>query len=102
MIARSFVPTEQKAGIFPDIDFRRIYAGMRTLDPACDIVAMAVAANNIRHIQVIEEAVIELVKDSCWMLNNTKNDGGMIVPNSTIQYVLAVLHSLLLPPGTSN
>jgi len=37
---------------------------MRTLRPACDLIVSALAANDMHCLEDIEEAVVELVKDS--------------------------------------
>jgi hypothetical protein len=102
MIARNFAPVQRKAANFPDADFLPIYTGMRTLRPACDYIVSAVAANNLQRIVDIEEAVVELVKDSCRKLNDTNNKGRMIVPNPAIPPAQVVVHASLLPPGAPN
>ena len=80
MIARGFAPLGRKAPNFPDANFLPIYTGMRTLRPACDYIVSAVAVNNMQRLENIEEAAVELVKDSCPKLNNTNNQGKMRVP----------------------
>jgi len=75
---------------------------MRTLRPACDLIVSAVAANNMHRLEEIEEAVVELVKDSCRKLNDTNNKGKMIVPNPAIPFGQVVVHTSLLPPGAPN
>jgi len=59
----------------PDTDFLPIYTGMRILHPACDLIVSAVAANDMHHLEGIEEEAVEHVKDSCWKLNDTNNKG---------------------------
>ena len=56
---------------FPDAEFQQIVAGMRRLLPVCDALATASAANNIRLLQVIDEGVVQLVKDCGKKLTNT-------------------------------
>jgi hypothetical protein len=102
MIARNFAPVQRKAANFPDAEFLPIYTGMRTLRPACDYIVSAVAANNLQRIVDIEEAVVELVTDSCRKLNDTRNKGRMIVPNPAIPPAQVVMHESLLPPGAPN
>ena len=57
---------------------------MSTLRPACDLIVSAVAANDMHRLEDIEEAVVELVKDSCQKWNDTNNKGKMVVPNPAI------------------
>ena len=102
MIARGFAPPGRKATNFPDADFLPIYTGMRTLRPACDYIVSAVAANDMQRLENIEEAVVELVKDSCRKLNNTNNQGNMRVPNPLIPPAQVVVAVSLLPPGAPN
>ena len=73
-----------------------------TLRPACDLIVSAVAANDMHRLEDIEEAVVELVKDSCRKLNDTNNKGKMVVPNPAIPPRQVVVHTLLLPPGAPN
>ena len=82
MMERGFEPAGRKATNFPDTDFLPTYTGMRTLPPACDYIVSAVAANDMQRLENIEEAVVELVKDSCQKLNNTNNQGNMRVTNA--------------------
>jgi len=102
MIARGFAPAGQTAKSFPDADFLPIYTGMRTLRPACNLIVSAVAANDMHRLEEIEEAVVELVKDSCQKLNDTNNKGKMVVPNPAIPPVQVVVHASLLLPGAPN
>jgi len=102
MIARGFAPTNRLAQNFPDADFLPIYTGMRTLRPACDLIVSAVAANDMHRLEDIEEAIVELVKDSCRKLNDTNNKGRMVVPNPAIPPGQVVVHASLLPPGAPN
>jgi len=62
----------------------------------------AVAANDMHRLEDIEEVVVELVKDSCWKLNDTNNKGKIVVPNPAIPPRQVVVHASLLPPGASN
>jgi len=62
----------------------------------------AVAANDRHRLEDMEEAVLELVKDSCRKLNDRNNKGEIVVPNPAIPAGQVVVHALLLPPGTSN
>jgi len=75
---------------------------MRTLRPACDLIVSAVAADDMHHLEDIEEAVAELVKDSCRKLNDTNNRGKMVVPNPAIPPRQVVVHASLIPPGAPN
>jgi len=102
MIARGFAPAGRTAKSFPDADFLPICTGMRTLRPACDLIVSAVAANDMHRLEDIEEAVVELVKDSCRKLNDTNNKGKMVVPNPAIPPGRVVVHASLLPPGAPN
>jgi len=65
MIARGFALGGRTAKDFPDADFLPIYTGMRTLRPAWNVIVSAVAANDMHRLEEIEEAVVELVKNSC-------------------------------------
>jgi len=84
MIARGFAPAGRTAKDFPEAYFLPICTGVRTLRPACDLIIAAVAANDMHRLEDIEEAVVELVKDSCRKLNDTNNKGKMVVPNPAI------------------
>ena len=102
MIARGFAPAGRTAKGFPDANFLPICTGIRTLRPACDLIVSAVAANDMHRLEDIEEAVVELVKDSCRKLNDTNNKGKMVVPNPAIPPGQVVVHASLLPPGAPN
>jgi len=102
MIARGFAPAGRTAKSYPDADFLPIDTGMRTLHPACDLILSAVAANNMHRLEDIEEAVVELVKDSGRKLNDTNNKGNMVVPNPAIPPGQVIVHSSLLLPGAPN
>jgi len=102
MIARGFAPAGRTGKNFPDTDFLPICTGMRTLRPACNLIVSAVAANDMHRLEDIEEAVVELVKESCRKLNDTNNKGKMVVPNPAIPPGQVVAYSLLLPPGAPN
>jgi len=49
---------------FPDAEFQQIVACIRRLKPACDKLDTASAANNIASMQEIDQAVVQLGKDS--------------------------------------
>jgi len=102
MIPPDFAPEGQTAKNFPEADFLPIYTGMRTLRPASDLIVSAVAANDMYRVEDIEEAVVELVKDSCRKLNDTNNKGKMVVPNPAIPPGQVVVHASLQPPGAPN
>jgi len=102
MIARGFAPARRTAKDFPDADFLPICTGMWTLRPACDLIVSAVAANDMHRLEDIEEAVVELGKDSCRKLNDTNNKGKMVVPNPAIPPGQVIVHASLLPPGAPN
>jgi len=102
MMARGFAPAGRTAKDFPDADFLPIGTGMRTLRPACDLIVSAVAANDMHRLEDIEEAVVELVKDCCWKLNDTNNKGKIVVPNSAIPPGQVIVHASLLTPGAAN
>jgi len=87
---------------FPDADFLPRCTGMRTWRPACDLIVSIVAANDIHRLEDIEEAVVELVKDSCRKLNHTNNKGKMVVPNPPIPPGQVVVHASFLPAGAPN
>jgi len=101
-IARGFALAGRTAKGFPDADFLPIYTGMRTLHPACDLIVSAVAANDMHGLEDIEEEVVELVKESCRKLNDTKNKAKMVVPNPANPPGQVIVHSSLLPPGAPN
>jgi len=102
MIARSFGPAGRMAKDFTDTHFLTIYTGMRTLCPAGDLVVCAVAANDKHRLGEIEQAVVELVKNSCRKLNDRNNKGKMVVANPAIPPGQVVGHALLLLPGAPN
>jgi len=102
MIVRGFAPAGQMAKGFPDAYLLPIYTGMRTLSPACNLIVSAVEANNMHRLDHIEEAVVEQVKDSCRMLNDTNNNGKIVVPNRTIPPGQGVVDASLLWPGAPN
>jgi len=102
MIAMGFAPAGRTAKGFPDADFLPIYTGMSTLHPECDLIVSAVAANDMHRLEDIEEAVVELVKNSCRKLNDTNNKGKMVVPNLANPTGQVVVHTSLLPPGAPN
>jgi len=84
MIARGFAPAGRTAKGLPDADFLPVYPGMRTLRPACDLILSTVAAKDMHRLEDIEEVVREWVKDSCRKLNDTNNQGKMVVPKPAI------------------
>ena len=102
MIARGFAPAGRTAKGFPDAYFLPICTCMRTLSPACNLIVSAVAANDMHRLEDIEEAVVELVKDSCRKLNDTNTKGTMVVPNPAILPGQVIVHASLLPPGAPN
>jgi len=93
MIARGFAPAVRTAKDFPDAHFLPICTGMRTLRHACDLIVSAVAANDMHLLEDIEEAVVQLVKDSCRKLNDTNNKGKMVVPQPAIPPGQVVVHA---------
>jgi len=102
MMVRGFAPAGRTNKDFPDANILPIYTGMRTLCPACDLIVSAVAANDMHRLEDIEVVVVELVKDSCWKLNDIKNKGKMVVANPGIAPAYVVVHASLLPPGAPN
>jgi len=56
----------------------------------------------MHHLEDVEEAVVELVNDSCQKLNDTNNKGKMVVPNPAIPPGQVVVHASLLRPGAPN
>jgi len=60
MLARGYISDNAH---FPDAEFPQIVAGMRRLKPACDELATAPGANNMASMQVIDKAVLQLVKE---------------------------------------
>jgi len=102
MLARGFAPAGRTAKDFPDAHSLPICTGRRTLRPACDLIVSAVAAFDMHRLEDIDEAVVELVKDSCRKLNDTNNKGKMVVPNPAIPPGQVVVHASLLPPGAPN
>jgi len=99
MIARGFTPAGRIANNYPDADFLPIYTCMRTLHPACDVIVSTVAANDMHCLEDGEEAVVELVKDSCQKLNDTNYKGKVVVPNLAIPRGQVVVHAWLVTPG---
>jgi len=98
MLARNYADIKT----FPDADFQPIVAGMRRLLPACDALATASAANNIRLMQEIDEGVVQLVKDCGKKLTNTlgKQVSGAPPPgNPGVLPVQVIIRGTLLPPG---
>jgi len=93
MIARGFAPAGPTAKGFPDADFLPICTGMRTLRRACDLIVSAVAANHMHCLEDIEGAVVELVKDRWRKLNDTNNNGKIVVPNPAIPPGQVVVHA---------
>ena len=87
---------------FSHADCLPIYTGRRTLCPACDLIISAVAAHHMHRVEDIAEAVLELVKDSCRMLNDTNNKGKMVGPIPAIPPGYVVVHPSLLVPGAPN
>ena len=87
---------------FADADFLPIFTSMRTLRPACDPFVSAVAANDMHCLEDLEEAVVDLVTDSWRKFNDTNNKGKMVVPNHTIPPGQVIVHTSLLPPGSTN
>jgi len=65
---------------FPDAEFVRIVEGMRRLKPARDELATASAANNMASMQVIDEAVLQMVKDCGKKLANTNRTNNHAPP----------------------
>jgi len=102
MIARGFAPAGRTAIEFPDADFLPIYTCMRTLRAAYDLIVFPVAANDMHRLEEIEEAFVELVKDSCPKVNDTNNKGKMVVPDPAIPAGQVVVDASLLPPGAPN
>jgi len=77
MLARSV----RKVRTFLDHHFQQIVAGMRILHPASNSLVTAVAANNRAIMRQIDEAVVQLVKDSGVKLGATlKNRSTGLVP----------------------
>jgi hypothetical protein len=60
MSARNFA----NLNTFPNAEFVAIVEGMRRLRPACDALVRAHAANNIPQARLIDEAVVQLTRDS--------------------------------------
>jgi len=56
----------------------------------------------MHHLEDIEEPVVELVKDSCRKLNDTNNQGKMLLASSAIPSGLVVVHTSLQPPVAPN
>ena len=102
MIARGLAPAGQTGKGFPGADFVPIYTGMRTLRPACDLIISVVAANDMHRLQDIEEAVVELVKNTGRKLNDTNNKGKIVVPNPAMPRGQVIVHTSLLRPGARN
>jgi len=71
MTARNFVLVNHKHARYPDRDFRQIYTGLRTLLPACDLIATAVFANNQAHIRDVEDVLVDLIKHCVKKLQDT-------------------------------
>jgi len=101
MLARGF----KKIPPFCDYHFQQIIAGMRTLRPACDTLVKAAAANNRAVMHQIDEAVVQLVKDSGVKLSTTvKNGCPGLTPRgqNRVFYDQIMLSDRLLPPAPQN
>ena len=89
-------------GKFRDAEFQLIVAGMRELLRVCNLLATALAANNIYHIEKIDAAVIQLVKNCGNWLTNTLGKRIPRVPppgNPGVPRALVIVHGTILPPG---
>jgi len=73
MLARGYISDNAH---FPDAEFPQIVAGMRRLKPACDELATAPGANNMASMQVIDKAVLQLVKECGKKLEFVTGRGG--------------------------
>jgi len=65
---------------FPDSEFQQIIEGMRRLKPAWDELTTTSAPNNMASMQEIDEAVLQLVKDSGKKLANTIRTNNHVPP----------------------
>jgi len=83
---------------FPDAEFPQIVEGMRRLNPACDELATASAANNIASMQEIDEAVLQLVKDCGKKLANTIRTNIQVPPRSPgVPTAQVIVRPMLVP-----
>jgi len=92
---------------FPDPEFLQTVAGFRQLRPACDELTTASAANDIHGMQEVDEAVVQLVKDSGKKLTNRihlKNKPFPQVPGVPPAQVIVpnILLSANAPPGSQS
>ena len=71
---------------------------MRRLKPACDKLATASAANNMASMQEIDEAVLQLVKDSGKKLANTiRTNNHVPPPGPGVPTAQVIVRPMLLP-----
>jgi len=77
MLARGYISDNWH---FPEAEFQQIVEGMRRLQPTCDELATASAANNMASMQEIDEAVRQLVKDCGKKLANTIRTNNHVPP----------------------
>jgi len=84
---------------FPDAEFQQIVEGMRRLNPACDELATASAANNMASMQAIDEAsVVQLVKDCGKKLPNTiRTNNHVPQPGPGVHPAQVIVWPMLLP-----
>jgi len=83
---------------FPDAKFQQIVEGMRRLKPACDELATASAANNMASMQEIDEAVLQLVKDSGKKPANTiRTNSHVHPPGQAVPPAPVIVRPMLLP-----
>ena len=98
MLARGYIADNWH---YPDAEFQQIVAGMRRLQPACDELATASAANNMASMQEIDKAVLQLVKDSGKKVTRTiETNNHMPPPGPGVPPMQVILNPILLPLNT--
>ena len=97
MTARNFVLANDKAASYSVVDFLPIYTGMGALLPACDLIATAVAAHNQSHKTDVEEALVDLIKDSVKKVQETKTRANDVLANAWLAPGQVTLEATLLP-----
>jgi len=83
---------------FREAEFLQIVAGFRQLRPACDDLATVSVAKDIPGMQEVDEAVVQLVKDSGKKLTNTINLKSKLFPQVPgVPPAQVIVLNILLP-----
>jgi len=99
MTARNFVLPNDKPANYPDLDFLPISTVIRALLLACDLIATAAAANNQAHITVVEETVVDIIKDCVKKLQDPKRRANGVLANPWLAPAHVTSDPTVLPPG---